>query len=56
MIDYHTMKFGPAVNQKELGKRLNGMTDPAVLTEPHKKRTRIELVGDSGDLKNPQSY
>jgi hypothetical protein len=51
MIERYTIKFGPAVSQKELEKALHEATDPAVLTKLHKMKARIEVVGDFEDLK-----
>ena len=44
MIERYTLKFGPAVSQKELEKVLNEATDPAVLKKLHKIKASIELV------------
>jgi len=51
MIDRCTIKFGPAVSQKELEKALHEATDPAVLTKLHKMKARIEVICDFEDLK-----
>ena len=51
MIERYTIKFGPAVSQKELEKALNEATDPAVLTKLHKMKARIEIIADFEDLK-----
>jgi hypothetical protein len=51
MIDRYTIKFGPAVSQKEMEKALQEATDPAVLTKLHKMKARIEIVADFEDLK-----
>jgi hypothetical protein len=50
MIDRYTIKFGPAVSQKELEKALNEATDPAVLSRLHKMKARIEIVADIEDI------
>ena len=51
MIEHYTIKFGPAVGQKELEKLLH--TGEAVIDpkELHKMKARIEVVGDFEDLK-----
>ena len=51
MIDRYTIKFGPAVSQKELEKALNEATDPAVLSKLHKMKARIEVIADFEDIK-----
>jgi hypothetical protein len=51
MIEHYTIKFGPAVSQKELEKALHEAADPAVLTKLHKMKARIEIVADFEDLK-----
>jgi hypothetical protein len=51
MIERYTIKFGPAVSQKELEKALHEATDPEVLKKLHKMKARIEVVGDFDDLK-----
>ena len=51
MIERETIKFGPAVSQKELEKALREATDPAVLTKLHKMKARIEIVADFENLK-----
>jgi hypothetical protein len=51
MIEHYTIKFGPAVGQKELEKLLH--TGEAVIDpkELHKMKARIEVVGEFEDLK-----
>jgi len=51
MIERYTIKFGPALSQKELEKALNEATDPAVLTKLHKMKGRIDIICDFEDLK-----
>jgi hypothetical protein len=54
MIERYTIKFGPAVSQKELEKLLHEAheaTSPAILATLHKMKARIEVVGDFEDLK-----
>lgn len=48
MIDRYTLKFGPAVSQKELEKALNENGD---LSKAHQLRARIELIGEAEDIK-----
>jgi hypothetical protein len=54
MIEHYTIKFGPAVSQKELEKALN---DPAIHSgvevskQMHKMKARIEIIADFDDLK-----
>ena len=48
MIERYTIKFGPAVSQKELEKALN---DGGDLTKAHHLKARIELVGEAEDIK-----
>jgi hypothetical protein len=52
MITY-TIKFAPAVSQKELEKALNesGETPTANIPDLRKMKARIEVVGDFEDLK-----
>lgn len=52
MIERYTIKFGPAVSQKELEKALHGSGEtPTQPPELHKMKARIEVVGDFEDLK-----
>ena len=51
MIDHHTIKFGPAVSQKELEKALHEGADPHILDKIHKMKARIEVIADFDDLK-----
>jgi hypothetical protein len=51
MIDRYTIKFGPAVSQKELEKALNEATDPAILPHLQKMKARIEIIADFEELK-----
>jgi hypothetical protein len=48
MIERYTIKVGPAVSQKELEKALNEGGD---LSDAHKLKARIELIGEAEDLK-----
>jgi hypothetical protein len=54
MIERYTIKFGPAVSQKELEKALHDPTmqsEVNISNQMHKMKARIEVVGDFGDLK-----
>ena len=54
MIDRYTIKFGPAVTQKELEVALHGepgTRNDATLTQLHKMKARVEFVGDFKDVK-----
>jgi hypothetical protein len=52
MIDHYTIKFGPAVSQKELEKALHESGEtPNQLPDLKKMKARIEVVGDFEDLK-----
>ena len=56
MIERYTIKFGPAVSQKELEKALHesGETpDHAKLT---KMKARIEVIADFEDLKKISNF
>lgn len=48
MIDHYTIKFGPAVSQKELEKALNEGNDAPHI---HKLKARVEFIGDFTDIK-----
>ena len=50
MIERYTIKFGPAVSQKELEKALNDGIDSPKISGLHKLKARIELVCDYKDL------
>ena len=48
----HTIKFGPAVSQKELEKVLNDEPrNPGTLINLHKLKVRVEFVGDFEDVR-----
>ncbi len=51
MIDHYTIKFGPAVSQKELEKALHESGETPDHTKLTKMKARIEIVGDFEDLK-----
>ena len=53
MIDHYTIKFGPAVSQKELEKALHesGETPTQNIPDLKKMKARIEVIGDFQDLK-----
>jgi hypothetical protein len=50
MIERYSIKFGPAVSQKELEKALNEGIDSPQINSLHKLKARIELVCDYKDL------
>jgi hypothetical protein len=56
MIERYTIKFGPAVSQKELEKALNEATDPAVLKKLQKMKARIEIIADFEDLRGIKEF
>jgi hypothetical protein len=51
MIESYTIKFGPAVSQKELEKLLHTGEANLDTKDLHKMKARIEVVGDFEDLK-----
>lgn len=51
MIERDTIKFDPAVSQKELEKILTGIEPKINEALLHKMKARIEIVGDFEDLK-----
>jgi hypothetical protein len=52
MIERYTIKFGPAVSQKELEKLLLMTSEPERQhPELHKMKARIEVIADFIDLK-----
>ena len=54
MIERYTIKFGPAVSQRELEKALHDPTIQGaveILKQMHKMKARIEIVGEFEDLK-----
>jgi hypothetical protein len=48
MIERYTIKFGPAVSQKELEKALDQDGD---LSKAHYLKARIEFIGEAGDIR-----
>lgn len=50
MIERYTIKFGPAVSQKELEKALNEAIHSDEIKRLHKMKARIEMVGDFADI------
>jgi hypothetical protein len=50
MIERYTIKFGPAVSQKELEKALHEGKESTELTSLHKLKARIEVICDYKDL------
>jgi hypothetical protein len=53
MIERYTIKFGPAVSQKELEKALNEGIDSPQIKGLHKLKARLELICDYKDLHIP---
>lgn len=51
MIERYTIKFGPAVSQKELEKALHMDLDTNAIPALHKMKARIEVIADFEDLK-----
>jgi len=51
MIERYTIKFGPAVSQKELEKALIEAGDTSVQSKLHKMKARIEIIADFEDLR-----
>jgi hypothetical protein len=56
MIERYTIKFGPAVSQKELEKALNEATTPDDLKKLRKMKARIEFLGDLEDIQSISSH
>jgi hypothetical protein len=56
MIERYTIKFGPAVSQKELEKELNESGDISVIPKLNQMKARIEIVGDFEDLKKVVTF
>jgi hypothetical protein len=56
MIEHYTIKFGPAVSQKELEKALHESGEALVQPNLHKMKARIEVIGDFEDLKKLTSF
>jgi hypothetical protein len=56
MIERHTIKFGPAVSQKELEKALNEGIDSPGISGLHKLRARIDIVLDYKDLRTIDEF
>ncbi len=54
MIEHYTIKFGPAVSQKELEKALDesDTEDNSALSRVHKTKARIEVIADFQDIKS----
>ena len=51
MIERYTIKFGPAVSQKELEKALNEAKHPDDLRKFHQVKARLEFIGDIEDVR-----
>jgi hypothetical protein len=56
MIEHYTIKFGPAVSQKELEKALHEDSEISSQSNLHKIKARIELVADFEDLKQLKEF
>jgi hypothetical protein len=57
MISQYTMKFGPAVSQKELEKALHEWGDtPLNIPDLRKMKARFEVVADFEDLKKIDAF
>jgi hypothetical protein len=56
MIERYTIKFGPAVSQKELEKALHESGDTPVHSQLNKMKARIEIVCDFEDLKRIREF
>jgi hypothetical protein len=59
MIERYTIKFGPAVSQKELEKALHqdGGLPPGEYADKLKKvKARLEVIGDFEDLKKVSDF
>jgi hypothetical protein len=54
MIDRYTIKFGPAVSQKELEKALHEDGETPSHVPLTKFRARIEFIGEFSDIKKLQ--
>ena len=50
MIERYTIKFGPAVSQKELEKALHEGIDSPQIQGLHKLKARMEIICDYKDL------
>jgi hypothetical protein len=51
MISHYTIKFGPAVSQKELEKALRNPEAEKQLPDMRKLKVRVELICDFEELK-----
>jgi hypothetical protein len=51
MIEHYTIKFGPAVSQKELEKSLNEELTPEQVARLHLMKGRIDFICDYSDIK-----
>jgi hypothetical protein len=56
MIEHYTIKFGPAVSQKELEKKLNESLTPEDVKRVHLMKARIEIVADFAELQKIAAY
>ena len=56
MIERYTIKFAPAVSQKDLEKALHESGDTPVHTQLNKMKARIEIIADFQDLKKIDTF
>jgi hypothetical protein len=56
MIERYTIKFGPAVSQKELEKALHNPEAEAQLPDMRKLRVRIEFIGELEDIRKVSDF
>jgi hypothetical protein len=56
MIDHYTIKFGPAVSQKELEKALHEAIDSPQMPALNMLKVRIELVCDYKHLRTIDEF
>jgi hypothetical protein len=51
MIERYTMKFGPAVSQRDLEKALHESASEDIVRRVGSVKCRIELIGEFEDIK-----
>jgi hypothetical protein len=56
MIERYTIKFGPAVSQKELEKALHAPSLDQVKADLGRVKARIEVVCEFSDLRELEQY
>jgi hypothetical protein len=56
MIERYTIKFGPAVSQKELEKALHEPGETPVQSQLNKMKARIEIIADFEELKKIAAF